>query len=388
MNINVDKTRWTRVTFEDVIENVAVRVDDPRSAGVERYVGLEHLNADTLTVQRWSSPDQVQAQKLRFEQGDVIFGRRRAYQRKVSRADFAGICSAHALVLRAKPGLCDPDFLPVFLASNYFLDRAISISVGSLSPTVNWRDLRVQKFGFPCLDQQTQIASLFWSLEAHSSATATSQRAASAAYEAWITSHLAPVPTRPLGDLVALQHGRPVPSDLYGSEGVPLLRPGDMRPNGSTAWTSSSVRIPEEFAQRFPSAALSAGDLVINMTAQSLEDRFLGRVCRLHDRAFLNQRIGRLTPLVPMNVDYLYAALRTPAFTSWVAQRSEGSKIKHMHWRHIEAYPLPWPNLDTQQVVARTQAQWERASALLVQEVEHVASARRALDAAIFGSCT
>ena len=58
-------------------------------------------------------------------------------------------------------------FLPVFLSSDYFLDRAIAISVGSLSPTVNWRDLKVQEFDLPPLDEQKRIADLIWAVERH-----------------------------------------------------------------------------------------------------------------------------------------------------------------------------------------------------------------------------
>lgn len=167
MTLNLDKSAWKRVAFGDVIENIADRVDDPSRASVDRYVGLEHLDPGVMTVQRWDSPDKVEAQKLRFQPGDVIFGRRRAYQKKVALAEFEGICSAHALVLRARPDYIDPDFLPVFLSSNYFLDRAIAISVGSLSPTVNWRDLKVQEFDLPPLDEQKRIADLLWAIEAH-----------------------------------------------------------------------------------------------------------------------------------------------------------------------------------------------------------------------------
>lgn len=165
--LNLDKSRWQSVAFDDVIDSITDRVDNPSEAGVERYVGLEHLDPGVMTVQRWDSPDKVEAQKLRFQPGDVIFGRRRAYQKKVAKAEFEGICSAHALVLRARPGRMHPDFLAAFLSSDYFLDRAISISVGSLSPTVNWRDLKCQQFFLPPLDDQKRIADLLWAAEAH-----------------------------------------------------------------------------------------------------------------------------------------------------------------------------------------------------------------------------
>lgn len=93
---------WTRVAFGDVAFCVNDRIDNPTDADVERYVGLEHLDSDSLVIRRWGAPSDVTATKLRFRKGDIIFGRRRVYQRKLAVADFDGICSAHSLVLRAK----------------------------------------------------------------------------------------------------------------------------------------------------------------------------------------------------------------------------------------------------------------------------------------------
>lgn len=208
MSLRIDKSRWTTVTFGDVIESVTDRVDDPSQAGVDRYVGLEHLDPGVMTVQRWDTPDKVEAQKLRFKPGDVIFGRRRAYQKKVALAEFEGICSAHALVLRARPDSVHPAFLPVFLSSDYFLDRAISISVGSLSPTVNWRDLKVQEFDLPPLDEQERIADLLWAIERHKIALARTVEAVRVSLSRVTTARLGALPaTARLGDLTTTRSG-------------------------------------------------------------------------------------------------------------------------------------------------------------------------------------
>lgn len=148
---------WRRVKFGEIASSVTERVDDPSKAGVDRYVGLEHLDPESTIIRRWGSPTDVEASKLRFRPGDVIYGRRRAYQRKLGVADFEGICSAHALVLRAKPSVCLPEFLPYFLQSDTFHQRALDISVGSLSPTINWKTLAVQEFVLPPLDEQRAI---------------------------------------------------------------------------------------------------------------------------------------------------------------------------------------------------------------------------------------
>jgi type I restriction enzyme, S subunit len=153
-----DRSTWNVYRFDQIAQNITDRVDNPAESGVDRYVGLEHLDSESLQIRRWGTPADVEATKLRFQPGDIIFGKRRAYQRKLAVADFAGICSAHALVLRARSDVVDPEFLPFFMQSNVFFDRALAISVGSLSPTINWRTLAAQKFALPPMEDQRRIA--------------------------------------------------------------------------------------------------------------------------------------------------------------------------------------------------------------------------------------
>ncbi|MCE1207766.1 MAG: restriction endonuclease subunit S [Spirochaetia bacterium] len=150
---------WKMVKFSDIAQNVSVRVD-PADAKTDVYVGLEHLDPSTIHLRQWGKPSDVTGQKLAFKKGDVIFGRRRAYQRKLAVAEFDGICSAHAMVARAKPKMILPEFLPFFLQSDMFMERAIEISVGSLSPTINWKTLREQVFPLPPIDEQKRIAEM------------------------------------------------------------------------------------------------------------------------------------------------------------------------------------------------------------------------------------
>jgi len=155
---------WNKVKFGDIAENIAIRVD-PSQVDTDIYVGLEHLDPESIHLKNWGHPSEVTGQKLAFKKGDVIFGRRRAYQRKLALAEFDGICSAHAIVLRAKPEMILPEFIPFFLKSDMFMDRAIKISVGSLSPTINWKTLKIQKFRLPPLSEQKRIAEILWAAD-------------------------------------------------------------------------------------------------------------------------------------------------------------------------------------------------------------------------------
>ncbi len=83
------------------------------------YLGLEHLDSDSIYVTRYGADVAPKGDKLIF---------------------------------------------PMFIKSDYFLDAAIKISVGSLSPTINWRDLKELKFELPSLEKQRKLAEVLWAI--------------------------------------------------------------------------------------------------------------------------------------------------------------------------------------------------------------------------------
>lgn len=126
------------------------------------YIGLEHLDPGTLTVSRWGAEVAPIGEKLVMKKGDVLFGKRRAYQKKVGIAPFDGIFSAHGMVLRPKEDVITKEYFPLFISSDYFLDEAIRISVGSLSPTINWKNLKELEFTIPSIEEQKRVAPVIW----------------------------------------------------------------------------------------------------------------------------------------------------------------------------------------------------------------------------------
>ena len=156
-------TRLKSYRFDRLANQINDRVI-PAEADVERYVGLEHLDSDSMRIRRWGVPSEVESTKLLFQPGDIIFGKRRVYQRKVAVADREGICSAHAMVLRAKPEFILPELLPYFMQSDAFMERALRISVGSLSPTINWKTLAKEEFVLPPIQDQYQLVEVLSAL--------------------------------------------------------------------------------------------------------------------------------------------------------------------------------------------------------------------------------
>lgn len=158
------KDIWGKVKFEKLVYNVSERVE-PNDTTLDKYIGLEHLDSGKIKIERHGSPSEVIGTKLKIYKGDIIFGKRRAYQRKAAIAAFDAICSAHSMVLRTNEKNVVKDYLLAFIHSDLFMNRAVEISEGSLSPTIKWKTLANQIFPLPPLEEQKQIASLFQSIE-------------------------------------------------------------------------------------------------------------------------------------------------------------------------------------------------------------------------------
>lgn len=150
------------------------------------------------------------------------------------------------------------------------------------------------------------------------------------------------------------QNGRAFSSRAYSQEGIRLLRPGNLGENGATVWTDANTRfLPRELAGTNPSYVIGAGELVMNLTAQSLKDEFLGRTCLTSEgeQALLNQRIARLTPVV-LDRRYLLWMFKSRAFRNFVDGLNTGSLIQHMFTSQLATFTFPLPPLMEQSHIA------------------------------------
>ena len=147
--------------FEDIIFNITEK-KKPVEEDKYNYIGLEHLESGNLFISKWGSDTAPEGEKIVMKKGDVLFGKRRAYQKKVAISPIDGIFSAHGMVLRPKEDVICKEFLPFFISSETFLNEAIRISVGGLSPTVNWKDIKELKFDLPSLAEQKVLAEKLW----------------------------------------------------------------------------------------------------------------------------------------------------------------------------------------------------------------------------------
>jgi len=222
---SVSRNGWTRVAFGAVVQLSRERSSDPEDDGFERYVGLEHIEPGDLKIRRWGDIADGTTFTNVFRPGQVLFGKRRAYQRKVAVADFDGVCSGDIYVLEPKNDHLLPELLPFICQTEGFFEHAVGTSAGSLSPRTNWNSLAGYEFALPTLEQQRRIARLLLASEAARQRAQAAAEALETTVGSWLQARLGRIGvTRPLGDVLSsTEYG----SSTHASEdrdGVPILR--------------------------------------------------------------------------------------------------------------------------------------------------------------------
>lgn len=159
---------WTRVKFGDVVRNVNENSRDLEADGIYRVVGLDHLDPGSLRLVRWANltdlPDGTTFTR-KFKPGHVLFGKRRAYQRKVAVPDFQGVCSGDILAFEPADKRMLTEFLPYVVQSDGFFDHALGTSAGSLSPRTKWAELAKYEFALPPIEEQVRILKIITAID-------------------------------------------------------------------------------------------------------------------------------------------------------------------------------------------------------------------------------
>ncbi len=224
-----DRSEWPRVCFGDVVENVNETERNPEEAGIERFIGLEHLEPGSLHIREWGSVADGTTFTRRCQPRQVLFGKRRAYQRKVAMAEFDAVVSGDIYVLAPKNERLLPDLLPFLCMSDRFFKFAVETSAGSLSPRTNWSHLAKFEFALPPLDQQRRIAEILWAVDDAQQAHRNTEETIEALFDATLDDACSgSYETRRLADILVYASDGPFGSKLktehYTDSGVRVIR--------------------------------------------------------------------------------------------------------------------------------------------------------------------
>ncbi len=364
-----------RVRFGDVVRLCTDRCSDPVAAGTERYVGLEHLEPGDLRVRKWGLVAEGTTFTNRFKPGQVLFGKRRAYQRKVAVADFEGVCSGDIYVLEPADAALHPDLLPFLCQTDAFFDHAIGTSAGSLSPRTTWKSLADFEFVLPSIAEQRSLAaalSAAWGcIAAQDDARAAGQRVRQALifflYQGGgcdgprRSTPLGELPASwevvPLGDRYEVQLGKMISETARGGrDQTPYIRNANVQWNrlelDDVATMSFSPKEQKKFELRY-------GDIL------ACEGRHVGKSALWRNEmpgACYQKALHRLRRLSDRDVpEYMLHCLQ---YYSWagrfVAETGE-TTIPHLAAERFRAMHFPFPPHGQQERIAATVAACDTA---------------------------
>lgn len=386
MSLNLDKSTWKRVAFGDVVRNVNVTVRDPEAVGIDRVVAMEHMDPGELKVQRWGSIEDGTTFTRRVTPGQTLFGKRRAYQRKVAFAEFDAICSGDILTFAADETHILPKFLPFLVQSNEFFDHALGTSAGSLSPRTNWRDLSKYEFDLPPLDEQKRIADLLWAIERYNSKLSTGFQALREARETIVnvTLNNRSRQTVPLQTLV-----RPDTTITYGivqagpevDGGTPYIRVSDMT-NGPLSLKGMKRTAPE-IAAKFARSRVNSGDLVVALRGRT------GLTLPVPDEldgANLTQGTARVAiDDREVSPSYITSVMNSSWMTSNVNRHAKGSTFTELTLAALRALPIPRLGADIEVWLVQSLGALDKSMQLLVEEMDSLHALKSSFIASTFG---
>jgi len=150
-------TGWARATLGDLVLLSQAKAD-PRTTSADKYIGLEHINKNSGTINGVGEPSQVRSTKAVFRKGDLLYGKLRPYLNKVWLAQFDGVCSTDILVFSHLENV-NHAFLKYRLLSQDFVKFAQSRVRGMQHPRVSFKSISDFPIDLPPLNEQKRIVA-------------------------------------------------------------------------------------------------------------------------------------------------------------------------------------------------------------------------------------
>lgn len=376
----MDRSGWVRLSL-GIVATASKDKVNPSDGTVDRYVAGEHMDSDDLKIHRWGDPNETDlgpAFHRRFRPGQVLYGSRRTYLRKVAVADFDGVCANTTFVVQTKdPARLLPEFLPFVMSAEPFHAFAIAESKGSVNPYVNWSDIERYEFELPPLDEQKRIADLLWAIERHRLQLTEMEAAVQKTLdvrlaELWnADSQMQPIGG--IGDCVTGSTPAKANASYWDSADVPFYTPSEIehdtmhaaRQRVSLAGAASGRALPE-FAV---AVACIGGDM--------------GKSAVVREPGMSNQQITSIVGLDEADA-YLVQSLLAHALGRQAMEARETTTIvRKLNKTDLMKVQLPWPT--ERSALRELVKEKRRASAALNAELNSLGRLRSATLAELFG---
>ena len=130
---------WEVKRIDEISERITDVIDPTKTKEVYDYIGLEHIVPDKFIRCGKGLSNETVALKVKFEKGDLLYGKLRPYLNKVFISDISGVGSTEFIVLRNNDFT---NWIYLNFQLQRFLDYTKSMTAGTQHPRASWKDIK------------------------------------------------------------------------------------------------------------------------------------------------------------------------------------------------------------------------------------------------------
>ena len=316
---------WRECRLGDVAEIVKDKYQ-PKKGDALIYIGLEHIQEQTLRLNSIGSSEDITSDKFYFRKGDVLFGKLRPYFRKVVQVDFDGVCSTDIWVIRPKAGV-NQKYLLYLFANKELVDLSNFSESGTRMPRADWNFMSQTIWNIP-IDQSEQhaIASVLSSLDDKidllNRENQTLEQMAEALFRQWFIEEADEKWEEvPLSEVFDFKEGPGIRNWQYRDNGIPFINIR-LISNGEIDVSKANFVSEAEANAKYKHFYLQRKDMVVSTSGT------LGKVAIIrnyHLPLLLNTSVIRFRPKDGINFSFMYGYLRSNEFYECLIDSASGS---------------------------------------------------------------
>ena len=256
-----------------------------------------------MHITKWDTLEKETTFTRKFVKGQVLFGRRRAYQRKVAYAEFDGICSGDILIFEAIEENLLPELLPFLIQSDGFFEKALATSAGSLSPRTKFKELADYEFLLPPKSEQKCLAELLWAademIEKEKREREKVEMYKTSVSDDFFKTIESSKPIKSFGNVFTGSTPSTKISEFWNGE-YPFLTPTEINNTLEPQTASRFVTFEGLKASR----KISKGDVLVTCVGE------IGRITIAPQKCCANQQINIISPNNTIDSKYLFYGLK------------------------------------------------------------------------------
>lgn len=364
------------VRFGDVVKDIKLNVDRSNNP-YEHYIAGDHMDTEDLTLRRKGAfaTDDVGPAFIRiFKPGQVLYGSRRTYLKKVAVADFKGVTANTTFVFETvDDDVLSQKLLPFLMLSEEFTKWSIKKSKGSTNPYVLFSDLADYEFELPSITQQRVLAEKLWAAYNLKEA----YKKMNSAIDEMVKSQFIEM----FGNPVANNRNWPIlPIAKVAPE-----KPSKNRQSGKV-WILNLDMIESDTGKVINKIYDNDTNLVSvapfdegNILFSKLRP-YLNKVVIPNDKGYATTELVPLRPdISKLNLIFLSNLLRSDSFVNYANSISSGTKMPRMPLTDLRKFECILPPITMQKEFAAIVEQADKSKFELKQAIDKIEKVMKSL---------